>query len=205
MALLLVLVLLPLASGRLWRSPVPAESLAAVAFACRFAGALCFWSCMRWRPAASRPGDWLVLDPLGKVFLLFVSVLFLLCGTYTATYLARGQERSNRVFCTCQLLSLAMMTLVILSHHLGLMWVAMEATTLAMAPNIYYYRTARSLEATWKYLLICSVGIALALLGSFFLAYALLHAGPALQLAAGRPAAPGPQSGPAPGCTRPLS
>jgi hydrogenase-4 component F len=57
------------------------------------------------------------------------------------------------------------------------MWVAMEATTLTMAPNLYFHRSPRSLEATWKYLLICSVGIALALLGSFFLAYSTLHAG----------------------------
>ncbi len=72
---------------------------------------------------------------------------------------------------------MAMMTLVALSHHLGLMWVAMEATTLASAPWIYFNRNPRSLEATWKYLLIGSVGIALALLGSFFLAYASLKSG----------------------------
>jgi hydrogenase-4 component F len=70
-----------------------------------------------------------------------------------------------------------MMTLVTLSHHLGLMWVAMEATTLVSAPSIYFNHNARSLEATWKYLLVGSVGIALALLGSFFLAYASLKAG----------------------------
>jgi hydrogenase-4 component F len=128
-------------------------------------------------PPAPALGNWLALDALGKLFLIFVSVLFLLSTTYTASYLTRAHERSNRIFCTCLLVSLSMLTLVILSHHLGLMWVAMEATTLAMAPNIYYYRTARSLEATWKYLLICSVGIALALLGSLFLAYATLHTG----------------------------
>lgn len=74
-------------------------------------------------------------------------------------------------------LSLSIMTLVILSHHLGLMWMAMEGTTLVTAPSIYFNNNPRSLEATWKYLLICSVGIALALLGSFFLAYATLYAG----------------------------
>jgi hydrogenase-4 component F len=128
-------------------------------------------------PPAPALGNWLVLDPLGKVFLVFMSVLFLLCNSYSASYLTRRHQGSNRIFCTCLLLSLSMMTLVILAHHLGLMWVAMEATTLAMAPNIYYYRTPRALEATWKYLLICSVGIALALLGSFFLAYATLRPG----------------------------
>src|SRR5207249_1857061 len=71
----------------------------------------------------------------------------------------------------------AMMTLVSLSHHLGLMWVAMEATTLVCAPLIYFNQNPRSLEATWKYLLIGSVGIALALLGSFFLAYASMKSG----------------------------
>jgi hydrogenase-4 component F len=128
-------------------------------------------------PPPADPGNWLVLDPLAKVFLPFTSVLFFLCAAYTARYLSLGRDHSNRMFCTCFLLSLSMITLVILSHHLGLMWVGMEATTLAMAPNIFFYRTARSLEATWKYLLLCSVGIALALLGSFFLAYSTLHAG----------------------------
>jgi hydrogenase-4 component F len=70
-----------------------------------------------------------------------------------------------------------MMTLVALAHHLGLMWVAVEATTLVSAPALYFNHSPRSLEATWKYLMICSVGIALALLGSFFLAYAALYAG----------------------------
>ncbi|HEX9306465.1 MAG TPA: proton-conducting transporter membrane subunit, partial [Anaeromyxobacter sp.] len=60
--------------------------------------------------------------------------------------------------------------------HLGLTWVAMEASTLATAPLIYFNHNARSLEATWKYLLIGSLGIALALLGTFFLA--LSGAGP---------------------------
>src|SRR5512139_2508349 len=64
------------------------------------------------------------------------------------------------------------MTLVTMSQHFGLLWVAIEATTLASAPLIYLHRPRRSLEATWKYLMICSVGIALALLGNFFLAVA---------------------------------
>jgi hydrogenase-4 component F len=57
------------------------------------------------------------------------------------------------------------------------MWVAVEATTLACAPLLYFNHNARSIEATWKYLLIGSVGIALALFGTFFLAYAALRAG----------------------------
>lgn len=118
--------------------------------------------------------DWLLLDALGKVILGFLSVLFFLCALYAPGYLALRVDRPNRVFCANLFVVLAMMTLVTLSHHLGLMWVAMEATTLASAPLLYFNQNARSLEATWKYLLIGSVGIALALFGSFFLAYSAI-------------------------------
>jgi hydrogenase-4 component F len=64
------------------------------------------------------------------------------------------------------------MSCVCVSQHFGILWVAVEATTLSSAPLIYFHRHHRSLEAAWKYLLICSVGIALALLGNFFLAMA---------------------------------
>ncbi len=120
---------------------------------------------------------WLNLDPLGKVFLGLVSVLFFFCACYAPGYLIQRQQRDNRVLCTCLLLSLGMMTMIILSHHLGLMWIAMETTTLVSAPGLYFNHNSRSLEATWKYLLICSVGIALALLGSLFLAYSAVYAG----------------------------
>jgi hydrogenase-4 component F len=120
---------------------------------------------------------WLLLDPLGKIVLGFLSLLFFLCSLYLPAYLAQRADRPNRVFCANLFVALAMMTLVVLSHHLGLMWVAMEATTLASAPWIYFNHNARSLEATWKYLLVGSVGIALALFGTFFLAYSSLKAG----------------------------
>ncbi len=120
-------------------------------------------------------GGWLLLDALGKVVLGFLSVLFFLCSLYVPAYLALRADRPNRVFCANLFVVLAMMTLVTLSHHLGLMWVAMEATTLASAPLLYFNHNARSLEATWKYLLIGSVGIGLALFGSFFLAYSAIE------------------------------
>lgn len=129
------------------------------------------------------PGDplselqsWLLLDALGKVILGFIVVLFFLCSLYAPGYLALRSDKPNRVFCANLFVVQGMMALVILSHHLGLMWVAMEATTLASAPLLYFNRNARSLEATWKYLLIGSVGIALALFGSFFLAYSAIKA-----------------------------
>jgi hydrogenase-4 component F len=122
-------------------------------------------------------GGWLALDALGKVVLGYLSVLFFLCSLYAPGYLARRRDRDNRVLCANLFASLSMMTVVTLAHHLGLMWVAMEMTTLVTAPALYFNQNARSLEATWKYLLIGSVGIALALLGSFFLAYSSLKEG----------------------------
>ncbi len=120
---------------------------------------------------------WLVVGPLGRLVLGFISAYYLLCSLYAPGYLAEHPDRNQKHFCAAMLFFLSMMTLIILSHHLGVMWVAMEATTLAAAPLVYFNHTPRSLEATWKYLLIGSVGIALALLGSFFLAYSALHEG----------------------------
>jgi hydrogenase-4 component F len=122
-------------------------------------------------------GDWLFLDPPGRLVLLLVSVLYALCSVYAIGYLRYREDRPNRVFCACFQAFLGTMTLIVCSHHLGLMWVALEATTLLSAPLIYFNRNPRSIEATWKYLLVGSVGIALALLGSFFLAYASIHQG----------------------------
>ncbi|CAG0960131.1 NADH-quinone oxidoreductase subunit M [Geobacteraceae bacterium] len=117
------------------------------------------------------PGGWFWLDPLGKVVLLCISLLFAVCAFYAVGYLAFRQERSNRVLCMGLLVCLSAMGTVTITQHLGLLWVALETTTVSMAPLIYFNHNARSIEATWKYLMICSVGIALALLGLLFLAY----------------------------------
>ena len=129
------------------------------------------------RPDLMTTAAWLVLDPPGRVVLLVVSTLFFFCSFYAVGYLHHRQERSNRVFCACLLGFLGVMSVVTWSHHLGLMWVAIEASTLVTAPLIYFNRTQRSIEATWKFLIVGSVGIALALLGTFFLAYAALQGG----------------------------
>jgi len=137
-------------------------------------------------PPTSTFNGYLHADALGLVFLLITSVLFLAASVYAFGYLERevstpradwveGVLFSNapqRVFVACMLMFLAAMTLVTLAQHFGLLWVGLESTTLASAPLIYFRRHHRSLEATWKYLLICSVGIAIALLGTFFLAVA---------------------------------
>lgn len=117
---------------------------------------------------------WFRLDALASLILLVVSTLFLICAMYSVGYLRLRSNRPNRIFCTALLGFLAMTTLVTLAHHLTVMWMGMEATTLTTALLLYFNQNRRSLEATWKYLMICSVGIALALLGTLFLAYGAL-------------------------------
>jgi hydrogenase-4 component F len=128
-------------------------------------------------PSAPALGGWLVLDAPGKIVLGVLSVLFFLSGLYAVGYLHHRLERDNRVFCACLASFLGVTTLVTWAHHLGLLWIAVEATGLSTAPLIYFNHNPRSIEATWKFLLISSVGIALALLGTFFLAYAALREG----------------------------
>src|SRR5512143_30558 len=117
-------------------------------------------------------GGWLAADALGLIVLTLTSALFVLTAFYTVGYLQRETPRGGRFFVSAMLGFLAATTVVSLSQHLAMLWVGMEATTLAVAPLIYHRHDRRSLEAVWKYLLISSVGIALALLGTFFLASA---------------------------------
>ena len=128
-------------------------------------------------PQGQALNGWLELDPLAKIVLGFTTVLFVACAAYLPGYLGQRSEKNNRTFCTCVLAFQGVLSVVAMAQHLGLLWVAMEACTLAAAPLIYFNRNSRSIEATWKYLLVGSVGIALALLGTFFLGYAVLCVG----------------------------
>src|SRR3989304_1208612 len=112
------------------------------------------------------------------------SALFLAAAVYGYGYLGREAARGRRpdfitrvpfanqpdvLFVAGLLLFLGFMSLVPLSQHLALLGAAVEATTLSSAPLIYFHRQKRALEAAWKYLMISSVGIALALLGTMFM------------------------------------
>ncbi|HET7754255.1 MAG TPA: proton-conducting transporter membrane subunit [Anaeromyxobacteraceae bacterium] len=124
------------------------------------------------RPPDAAAGGYLALDDLGKLALSATTILFLACAVYAQGYLRRRSDHDNRIFVGGLLVLLSAMTAVGLAQHLGVMWVAIELTTLSTAPLIYFNKNARALEAAWKYLLVCSLGIALALLGTFFLALA---------------------------------
>jgi len=135
--------------------------------------------------AGALNGVWLGLDSLSRMFLIITSLLFTGSAIYSMVYLdkhphfngpaisgLRMPGNSNAIFAACMQFFLAAMTLSVLSMHFGLQWIGIEATTLASTPLIYYHRNKRSLEAAWKYMILCSVGIALALMGVFFLAMA---------------------------------
>lgn len=140
--------------------------------------------------------EWIGIDEAGTIFLLVTSLLFLFVaihtllwlpaeqfadrerGRYTVSGHVTGFRREN-IFVSCMLAFLAAMTLVITARNFGLLWVAIEATTLVSAPLICFHRSDRSLEAMWKYLLICSVGIGFALFGTMLTAVSAQSAGTA--------------------------
>jgi len=191
---LLALILIPAVAGGLAfavRSDVIRRVLVVGTALAHSTLTLSFWRHPEVVSAPLDPERWLQLDPTGLLFLSIVSMLFLLTSFYTVGYLKREHSDSHQdieegfffrnapetVFTGCLLWFLASMTLVTECQHFGVLWIAVEATTLVSAPLIYFHRQHRSLEATWKYLLICSVGIALALLGNFLLAVAATPAG----------------------------
>ena len=72
---------------------------------------------------------------------------------------------------------LAAMVLAVLANNLGVLWAAVEATTIVTAFLVGHRRSRTSVEATWKYVIICSVGIALAYLGTILVYYAARQTG----------------------------
>ena len=88
-----------------------------------------------------------------------------------------GDLRGAREYGTLTAAFLAAMVIAVCANNLGVIWVAIEATTVITAFLVGHRRTRGALEATWKYVVICSVGIAIAFLGTVLLYYAAEHAG----------------------------
>lgn len=107
-------------------------------------------------------------SPEGLLILLVTSFIFVCISIYSFSYIEETEVENKPVFNCCMMLFLGTMSMVTLSDHPIVLWIAIEATTLVSAPLIFTHRSKEALEATWKYVLICSVGIALALLGCFF-------------------------------------
>lgn len=135
-----------------------------------------------WQPSFENwPDQFFGIDPLGHLFITLISVLFVATSVYFLGYF-REALASQRGFLACILGLLAALSALCMSRHLGVLWVCMETASLVATPLIYFRLSPRSLEATWKFLLMNSVGIALALLGIFCIAIATLGTQPALSL-----------------------
>jgi hydrogenase-4 component F len=172
----LLLIVVPLAGALLasvWRGDrtrpwlMPAVGLVHVV--------LSFWLLVA--PPTVAAGAWWGFDPLARAVLPAVSLLFLICAAYGVSYLRVRAERPNRVFVALMLVVLGLLSAGHQARHLGLLWITTEGVTLACVPLLHFNTTPRAFEATWKYLLVGGTGIALSLLGSFCLGYALLHGG----------------------------
>ena len=193
-----VLLLMPLAAGLLMLSLSAAAPRRVLLAATAAAHLALTGACFVYPPV---PVGILDPDTLSLVFLGLSSLLFFLASLYAVGYLREEDSAGlpERRFCACLCFFLAAMTLASCTRRLDMLWVGMGCTTLATAPLIYFHRHRRSLEAAWKYLMLCSVGMALALLGNILLSFAFhvpgipqahsLHL-PALVLAAPRAQAP---------------
>ena len=111
------------------------------------------------------------MSDLRLTLLVLTPVLFLVDWLYSFWYFKgeAAERRARRARPTFHLLFWAFfgaMMWSLTAKNVAMMWVVIELTTLVSAPLIIQHKTAESLEAMWKYLLICSVGIGLALFGT---------------------------------------
>ena len=117
-------------------------------------------------------GGFLRADALSAVVIGLTAFVALVCGIYAVGYLRRDQregrvtEAQLRRYYVLTPLFVCAMLLAPLADNLGVMWVAIESTTLASVLLVTFYNQKTSFEAGWKYVMIGSVGISLALFGT---------------------------------------
>ncbi len=128
-------------------------------------------------------GGLLRLDALTATMLIVIGIVATLATWasigYLDTELAHDHTdmRGARVYGALTAAFLAAMVVAVCANNIGVIWIAIEATTVITAFLVGHRRTRSALEATWKYVVICSVGIAIAFLGTVLLYYAAEHAG----------------------------
>lgn len=149
-------------------------------------GAAVFRIMMIFNPGQPYQGTYLLLDALSLWMMIIVTLLYL-AFAFTAEayldrdtnirygYLRRFSYLEGRFYALSHIFVWTML-LVVLVNNLGLMWVTIEATTLVSALLVAFKFTKTSLEAAWKYVMVCTVGICLALLGTILVYYAQLQA-----------------------------
>lgn len=117
------------------------------------------------------------IDSLSIIILDIILVIGFMVCIYSIGYLNEEFKsgvvdiKGIRLFYILTYVFIFIMMLVVTTQNMGLMWIAIEATTLASVFLVGFYNNKHSIEAAWKYIIICSVGIAMALLGIVFLNY----------------------------------
>lgn len=130
-------------------------------------------------------GGLLRADALTVVMLVVIGIVGTLATAasigYIDTELAHGHidGRSARLYGVLTPAFLCAMVLAVCANNIGVIWIAIEATTVITAFLVGHRRTRTALEATWKYVVICSVGIAVAFLGTVLLYFAARDSGAA--------------------------
>jgi len=121
---------------------------------------------------AARIDRYLFVDDLNAVFLVLTTFVGMTTAAYSASYLGYEIESGRlklsyaRFYHAMYQAMMFAMNLALLADNIGLMWVAVELATLTTVLMVGIYRTSAALEAAWKYFILGSVGIALALFGT---------------------------------------
>ena len=122
-----------------------------------------------WRPTE---GLYLRVDDLSVVFIVLSAFVGLTTSVFSASYIAHEVEIGRltpvrlRFYHAMYQVLMFVMTLALIANNIGLMWVAVELATLTTVLMVAVYRTHEAIEAAWKYFILGSVGIALALFGT---------------------------------------
>jgi hydrogenase-4 component F len=123
------------------------------------------------------------VDRFAAMMLVLILVVWVAASLSSVRYIGTEHEagilslRKVRLYYGLLPLFALAMLLTVTTDHLGVLWVALEATTLATTPLVALYQKDGAIEAAWKYLLLCSLGISVSLLGLLLLAYAGVGAG----------------------------
>ena len=113
-------------------------------------------------------------DSLNKVFLMVLSIVYLAFVIYNSAYMKDDKSILSKLrnYACMVILFVFSMSGAILSTNLGITWIFLEGATLASAYLVYFHKRKHSVEAAWKYVFICSIGIALAFVGIILLTIA---------------------------------
>ncbi len=110
-------------------------------------------------------------DPLGVLLLSILSLLTMTTVYHGFIYVKEDEPKKYAIYHTALIALVISMSGAYLANGMTIVWIFVEATTLSVAALIFHDRTALALEATWKYVFVCSVGIALAYIGILFLGF----------------------------------